>query len=71
MIEFKVDRNCEGRDIYFDGEKVGWMSLGDLRQMPEDRRPITLLGKSTNHHNSLEQAKQFVESFYQSTLRTV
>lgn len=71
MIEYRVDRACMGKDIYFDGEHVGWMSFGDLRQMPEDRRPITLLGKSTKHHDSLEQAKQFVESFYQSTTRAI
>jgi len=71
MIEYKIDRNCGGQDIYFDGKRVGWLSFGDLREMPWNRRPETLLGKGTQHHDSMEQAKQYVESFYQTTLKAI
>jgi hypothetical protein len=67
MIEYRLDRPCDGQDIFFDGEKVGWMSFGDLRQMPQDRRPVTLIGKGTKHHNSIADAQKYVETFYRNT----
>ena len=67
MIEYRLDRACDGQDIFFDGKKVGWMSFGDLRQVYEDRRPLTLIGKGTKSHNSIAEAQQYVESFYRNT----
>ena len=33
MIEYKIDRACDGQDVFFDGKKVGWLSFGDLRSL--------------------------------------
>jgi hypothetical protein len=67
MIEYKIDRNCDGQDVFFDGKKVGWLSFGDLRSLYEDRRPVTMLimDKGTKHHDNMDVAKQYIESVYQ------
>jgi hypothetical protein len=67
MIDYKIDRACEGYDVLFDGQCVGKVTLGDLRALPEDRRPVTMLtmDKGTKHHESWIKAKQYIESVYQ------
>lgn len=67
MVEYKIDRSCDGYDVFFDGHPVGWVSFGDLRQLPDDRRPVTMLrmDKGTKYHDSLSAAKQYIETVYQ------
>lgn len=67
MIEYKINRACDGFDVLFDGHRVGTLSLGDLRAMPEDRRPVTMLtmDKGTKHHDNVEVAKEYIETVYQ------
>jgi hypothetical protein len=66
MIELKDDRDFMGKDVYFNGQRVGWMSFGDLRQLPEDRRPVTMLDaeKGTRYHQSHSAAVAFIENIY-------
>jgi hypothetical protein len=66
MIELKDDRDFMGKDVYFNGQRVGWMSFGDLRQSPEDRRPVTMLDaeKGTRYHQSQSAAVAFIENIY-------
>ena len=68
MIEYKIDRACDGQDVFFDGKKVGWLSFGDLRSLHEDRRPVTMLvtDKGTKHHDSMAAAKEYIDSVYQT-----
>lgn len=68
MIEYKIDRACDGQDVFFDGKKVGWLSFGDLRSLHEDRRPVTMLtmDKGTKHHDSMAAAKAYIDSVYQT-----
>jgi hypothetical protein len=72
MIEYKIDRACDGQDVFFDGKKVGWLSFGDLRSLYEDRRPVTMLimDKGTKHHDNMDVAKQYIESVYQREVTT-
>ena len=67
MVEYKIDRACDGQDVFFDGKKVGWLSFGDLRSLYEDRRPVTMLtmDKGTVYHDSMAAAKQYIDSVYQ------
>jgi len=67
MIDYKLDRACDGQDVFFDGKKVGWLSFGDLRSLYEDRRPVTMLimDKGTKYHDSMESAKRYIETVYQ------
>jgi hypothetical protein len=67
MIDYKLDRACDGQDVFFDGKKVGWLSFGDLRSLHEDRRPVTMLimDKGTKYHDSMESAKRYIETVYQ------
>ena len=66
MIEYKIDRACEGYDVFFDGKKVGWLSFGDLRSLYEDRRPVTMLimDKGTKYHDNLSVAKEYIATVY-------
>jgi hypothetical protein len=66
MIEYKINRACDGQDVFFDGKKVGLLSFGDLRSLYEDRRPVTMLimDKGTKHHDSMDAAKQYIETVY-------
>jgi len=66
MIEYKIDRACDGQNVLFDGQCVGWLSFGDLRDLPQDRRPVTMLAmdKGTKHHDSMAAAKQYIETVY-------
>ena len=66
MIQYIINRACDGYDVLFDGQCVGTVSLGDLRAMPEDRRPVTMLtmDKGTKYHESWTTAKQYIESVY-------
>ena len=67
MIELKTDRDIMGMDVYFDGRRVGWLSFGDLRQSPEDRRPVTMLDaeKGARYHQNHSAAVAFIENIYQ------
>ena len=67
MIEYKINRACDGQDVFFDGKKVGLLSFGDLRSLYEDRRPVTMLimDKGTKHHDSMATAKHYIETVYQ------
>lgn len=67
MIEYKIDRDCNGYDVLFDGKKVGWLSFGDLRALPDKRRPVTMLtmDKGTKYHDNMDVAKQYIETVYQ------
>ena len=68
MIEYKIDRACDGQDVFFDGKKVGWLSFGDLRDMFEIRRPVTMLimDKGTKYHDNMAAAKAYIEATYQT-----
>ena len=68
MVEYKIDRACDGHDVFFDGKQIGWLSFGDLRAMPEDRRPVTMLtmDKGTKYHDSMALAKEYIDSVYQT-----
>jgi len=68
MIEYKIDRACDGYDVFFDGKKVGWLSFGDLRSLHEDRRPVTMLvtDKFTKGHDSMAAAKAYIDNVYQT-----
>ena len=68
MVEYKIDRACDGQDVFFDGKKVGWLSFGDLRSLYEDRRPVTMLvtDKFTKSHDSMDAARQYIDSVYQT-----
>ena len=67
MIEYKIDRACEGYDVFFGGQCVGKVTLGDLRVLPQDRRPVTMLimDKGTKHHDNLTAAKKYIYTVYQ------
>lgn len=73
MIEYKIDRACDGQDVFFDGKKVGWLSFGDLRSLHEDRRPVTMLvmDRGTKHHDNMGAAKAYIEATYQQYTKKV
>ena len=66
MIELKDDRDFMGKNVYFNGQRVGWLSLGDLRQSPDDRRPVSMLDaeKGARYHQSYSAAVAFIKDIY-------
>lgn len=66
MLEFKHDRDIKGQDIYLNGSRIGWVSFGDCRKMPKDRRPVTILNceKVAKHHKSYNDALEYIKSMY-------
>ena len=67
MIEIKPDKEYFGRDVFFDGHRVGWLGLGDYREAPQDRRPVTMLqmDRGTRYHKNIDEAIKFIEIVYQ------
>ena len=66
MIEYKIDRACDGQDVFFDGKKVGWLSLSVFRSPSEDKRPVVVLsmaGRVVDHDN-MDEAKQYIDRVY-------
>jgi len=68
MMEIKADREYLGKDVFFDGQRVGWMSLGDMREAPQDRRPRTMLemDRGTMYHENYDAAIKYLETMYQT-----
>lgn len=66
MLELKTDRDVRGKDIFLNGERVGWVSYGDLREFPADRKPVTMLKaeRGTRYHASWADAVAYITEFY-------
>ena len=66
MLELITDRDVRGKDIFLNGERVGWVSYGDLRDFPADRKPVTMLHavNGTRYHESWEAAMKYINEFY-------
>lgn len=66
MLELKTDRDVRGKDIFLNGERVGWVSYGDLRDSYKDRRPVTMLKaeRGTRYHDSWADAIKYINEFY-------
>ena len=66
MLELITDRDVRGKDIFLNGERVGWVSYGDLRDFPSDRKPVTMLHaeNGTRYHESWAAAMKYINEFY-------
>lgn len=66
MLELITDRDVRGKDIFLNGERVGWVSYGDLREFPSDRKPVTMLHaeNGTRYHESWAAAMKYINEFY-------
>ena len=66
MLELKTDRDVRGKDIFLNDECVGWVSYGDLRAFPADRKPVTMLRaeRGTRYHASWDAAMKYINEFY-------
>ena len=63
MIEYKSNHNYTGQDVFVDGDKVGALFYGDLRQAPQDRTPVTMMNaeKGTRYHKDIDTAKEWIK----------
>lgn len=63
MLELKDDRDIMGKDVFLNGQRIGWVSFGDLRAAHADRRPVTMLNteRGTRYHESFDAAVKFIE----------
>lgn len=69
MMELKNDSDFRGKDVYVDGERVGWLGLGDMRVSHADRRPVTMLAierGTTRFHENYEAAVAYIKDIYQT-----
>ena len=66
MLELRTDGDVRGKDIFLNGERVGWVSYGDLRDFPADRKPVTMLHaeRGTRYHESWAAAMKYINEFY-------
>ena len=70
MLELITDTEVRGKDIFLNGERVGWVSYGDLRDFPADRKPVTMLHaeRGTKHHASFADALAYIKEFYKEEI---
>ena len=70
MLELITDTEVRGKDIFLNGERVGWVSYGDLRDSYEDRQPVTMLHaeRGTKHHASFASAVAYIKEFYKEEI---
>lgn len=64
MIEYKPNHDYTGQDVFIDGDKVGVLLYGDLRQAPQDRSPVTMMNaeKGTRYHKDIQAAKEWIKN---------
>jgi hypothetical protein len=69
MINYKLNHNYTGQDIFFNGEKVGALFYGDLTQSPQDRTPVTMINveKGTRYHKDIQTAKEWIKNILEGT----
>ena len=68
MINYKLNHNYTGQDIFFNGEKVGALFYGNLTQSPQDRTPVTMINAETRYHKDIQTAKEWIKDILEGAL---
>jgi len=69
IIEYKLNHNYTGQDVFLNGNKVGVLFYGDLTQAPQDRTPVTMINaeKGTRYHKDMQAAKKWIKNILDGT----